>query len=161
MDANAIVKKLGLEKLPEEGGFYKEVYRSKEALPDGSGRVLATDIYYLITPEEFSGLHRVKSSIEIFNFYAGDAAEMIQLTAEGKLSRLTLGPDLDAGQLAKVIVPAGVWQGTRLVPGGKWALVGCTCIPGFEFADFEGGTFESLRERFPGHDADVRRFTHG
>lgn len=160
MQATDVIKKLGLEKLPEEGGFYREVYRSSHPLPDGSGRVLSTDIYYLITPEEFSGLHRVKSSTEIFNFYAGDPAEMIQITEEGNLTSLTLGTNLILGELPKVIVPPGLWQGTRLKPGGKWALLGCTCIPGFEFRDFEGGTFRSLSERFPQHESTVRRFTH-
>ena len=160
MDATEVIKKLGLEKLPEEGGFYKEVFRSPQALPDGSGRVLSTDIYYLITPEEFSGLHRVKSSTEIFNFYAGDAAEMIQITEEGKLTTITLGTNLADGETPKVIVAPGLWQGTRLKPGGKWALLGCTCIPGFEFRDFEGGTFQTLSERFPQLTTAIRRFTH-
>ncbi len=150
MNAAEIIEKLGLVKLPEEGGFYKEVYRSTRS----------TDIYYLITPEEFSGLHRVKSSVEIFNFYAGDPAEMMQITPDGKRTHLTMGSDLAKGHLPKVIVPEGIWQGTRLLPGGKWALVGCTCIPAFEFSDFEGGDYATFSKRFPAHAAEIKRFTH-
>jgi len=155
MTSQKMIAALDLAKLPEEGGFFKEVYRSKEMV---GKTALATDIYYLITPEEFSGLHRVRSSIEIFNFYAGDPAKMIQIDAEGTLTEHLLGPDIMAGQSPKVIVPAGVWQGTRLVEGGRWALLGCTCIPGFEFSDFEGGTQQSFLEKFPAHARQIKQF---
>lgn len=166
MDAAWIIKELGLQKLPEEGGFYSEVYRSKDVLPgfplpSGRDRVYGTDIYYLMTPEEFSGLHRVRSSIEIWNFYSGDPAEMVQIDPNGNVTRITIGPDLSKGQQPKVIVPAGHWQGARLAPGGKWALVGCTCVPGFEFEDFEGGSLSSLGKIFPQHIELIKKYTHG
>jgi predicted cupin superfamily sugar epimerase len=46
-----------------------------------------------------------------------------------------LGPDLAAGERPQVVVPAGCWQSAR--PLGRYALVGCTVSPGFEFAGFE------------------------
>jgi hypothetical protein len=73
MEADAIIEMLGLKPLPEEGGFYREMYRAKgvipgEALPMHAGeRTYSTLIFYLVTPEEFSGLHRVKSD-EVFHF---------------------------------------------------------------------------------------------
>jgi predicted cupin superfamily sugar epimerase len=165
MDAREIINKLGLIKLPEEGGFYREVYRSPEkvtnsTLQNGQARTCGTDIYYLITPEEFSGLHRVRHSIEIFSFYAGDPAELFQIDAHGSAQTFLLGNNLDQGQTPKHIVPANYWQGTRLIEGGKWALLGCTCIPGFEFEDFEGGTFETLAAKFPQHAEKIKRYTH-
>jgi len=41
-------------------------------------------------------------------------------------------------------VPAGVWQGCRLVDGGAVALLGCTVAPGFDFADYEHGQRTAL-----------------
>jgi len=41
-----------------------------------------------------------------------------------------------------------VWQGSRLVGGGDWALLGTTMAPGFSYEDYERGTDE-LVERFP------------
>ncbi len=61
----------------------------------------------------------------------------------------TLGQDLIAGMVPQVVVPAGVWQGARLVAGGKWALLGCTVAPGFEFANSEHGRRESLARAYP------------
>ena len=114
-----IRKMLGLEPLPNEGGFFVETYRATrripdEALPSHPGdRSLATAIYYLITPQSFSAIHRVRSD-EIFHFYMGDAVEMLQLAPDGSGRMVLLGTDLAAGERPQVVVPAGVWQGARL-----------------------------------------------
>ena len=85
MHANEVIELLNLKPLPEEGGFYAERYRDPgqipaSALPLHSGnRNYSTQIYYLVTPEEFSGLHAVKSA-EAFHFYLGDPVEIAGLT---------------------------------------------------------------------------------
>ena len=48
-----------------------------------------------------------------------------------------------AGQHVQLVVPAGVWQGTRLIGDGKVALLGCTVTPGFDFADYRNGAMPS------------------
>jgi len=35
------------------------------------------------------------------------------------------------------------------VEGGRWALLGCTVSPGFEFEDYEAGVREDLCEAWP------------
>ena len=78
-------------------------------------------------------------SDEIFHFYLGDPVEMLQLLPDGRGKTVTIGLDLRAGMMPQVVVPRGVWQGSRLVAGGKFALLGCTVAPGFDFADYEHG----------------------
>jgi hypothetical protein len=51
----------------------------------------------------------------------------------------------------QVVVRKGVWQGLRLRPGGRLALLGCTVAPGFEFADFELGDRAALLAAYPAH----------
>ena len=51
----------------------------------------------------------------------------------------------------QIVVPAGVWQGCRLVPGGQWALMGCTVAPGFDYADFELADGNVLCTQYPEH----------
>lgn len=154
MTAEDIVKLLGLEPLEPEGGWFAETYRAKSrvAAPsgadDGADRALATAIYYLITPETFSAMHRVRSD-EIFHFYLGDPVEQLHLLPDGTGRRVTLGSDLRAGQRPQVVVPAGVWQGARLASGGSWALLGTTVAPGFEYADYDHGERELLVARYP------------
>lgn len=151
----ALIRELGLRPLPEEGGLFAETYRSGGVIPAGAmtgrqagDRRLATAIYYLITPDRFSALHRVAST-EIFHFYMGDAVEMLQLLPEGSAQTLTLGTDILAGQRPQAVVRRGVWQGTRLAPGGRFALLGCTVSPGFEYADYEHGQRGQLQAAYP------------
>jgi len=48
-----------------------------------------------------------------------------------------------------VVVPRDVWQGARLVPGGRLALLGTTVAPGFDYADYETGERAALLARHP------------
>ncbi|MGD9403420.1 MAG: cupin domain-containing protein, partial [bacterium] len=85
LDAEKIISALGMKPLPGEGGYFVESYRSEDnlpegALPEGSGgpRSLATAIYYLLTPDTFSAMHRLRSD-ELYHFYLGDPVEMLNL----------------------------------------------------------------------------------
>jgi len=164
MDAREIIKLLDLQPHPE-GGFFRETYRSSEtirrgALPPryGSSRNLSTAIYYLLTPDSFSMLHRVKSD-ELFHFYLGDPVTMLQLHPGGRAETITLGQDVAAGRRLQVVVPAGVWQGSFLSDGGRFALMGCTVAPGFDFDDFELGERKELIAQYPDHAALIERLT--
>ena len=66
--AEQVIAALGLKPHPKEGGFFAETYRADEsilqsALPGRykSSRAFGTCIYYLLTPETFSPMHRLKS----------------------------------------------------------------------------------------------------
>src|ERR1700761_4421225 len=124
---------------PVEGGFFRRTYTSALTVETERGtRAAGTAIYYLLEPGTFSEMHRLASD-EIFHFYLGDPVEMLQLHPDGHSVLLILGPEIADGQCVQLTVPAGVWQGTRLLPGGKMALLGCTVTPGFEFADYVSG----------------------
>jgi predicted cupin superfamily sugar epimerase len=74
---------------------------------------------------------------------------MLQLWPDGRSEVLILGPDLAAGQHVQLLVPAGVWQGTRLIGDGQVALLGCSVVPGFDFADYTSGDFAELSAKWP------------
>jgi len=89
LTAEQVRKLLKLEPLPGEGGLFAEVYRSahrlpKEALPNcyAGERPLSTAIYYMLTPDTFSAMHRLKGD-EIYHFYLGDPVEMLMLKPDG------------------------------------------------------------------------------
>jgi predicted cupin superfamily sugar epimerase len=162
-----IIELLRLEPLAAEGGYYRETYRSEIVIPPGSlpgeyggGRNASTAIYYLLTPQDFSAMHRVRSD-EIFHFYAGDPVEMLLLYPGGNGRVVRVGSDLAAELTPQVIVPAGVWQGARLAPGGRWALLGTTVAPGFEFADYEHADRAQLLARYPEFDELISVLTRG
>jgi hypothetical protein len=98
-------------------------------------------------------------SDEIFHFYLGDPVEMLQLYPDGRSALFTLGQDLSAGQHVQLVVPAGVWQGTRLIGDGKVALLGCTVTPGFDYADYRSGSYEELAAKWPQEAERIRKLT--
>jgi predicted cupin superfamily sugar epimerase len=131
------------------------------AFSDGryeGARRTGTAIYYLLEPETFSEIHRLQSD-EVFHFYAGDAVEMLQLREGGRGTKVVIGIDLMAGHWPQVVVERGVWQGSRLVKGGRWALLGCTVSPGFEFEDYESGERAELCAGWPDFAEEIRALT--
>jgi predicted cupin superfamily sugar epimerase len=159
MTAEEIKQFLKLEPHPMEGGFYRRTFTSPHGvgMPRGD-RPMSTAIYYLLEPGTFSELHALASD-EMFHFYLGDPVEMLQLLPDGSSALLTLGQDLAAGQHVQVPVPAGVWQGSRLVGEGKVALLGCTVTPGFDFADYRSASYDELVSKWPGEAERIRALT--
>lgn len=163
MNCQDVIRLLDLKPLPEEGGYYRETYKAPQRFtPTGytSQRSFCTAIYYLLTPDQFSALHSVGSD-EIFHFYAGDPVEMLMLLPDGTSKITIIGNDLAAEQTPQVVVSAGIWQGTRLKQGGKWALMGTTVAPGFEFADFELGKKEWLTSQYPNQAELIEKLSRG
>jgi predicted cupin superfamily sugar epimerase len=163
--AEQLIAALQLQPLPLEGGYYRETYRSALQLPasclgspHADARSAATAIYYLLTPETCSALHRLPSD-EVFHFYLGDPVDMLQLEEDGTGRIITLGPDLLGGQLCQTVVAKGVWQGSLLRAGGDFALLGTTMAPGFDFADYEAGQRAQLLSRYPAFAEWIVRLT--
>lgn len=150
---------LKLEPHPKEGGFFAETYRSASDMATQNGpRSLHTAIYYLLTPDSFSEMH-VLPGDEMFHFYLGDAVETLQLYPDGSSDIITLGQDIAHGMKLQHVVRGGVWQGSRLKPGGKYALLGTTMSPGFAYEDYESGTASELITQWPDRSALIRELT--
>lgn len=152
-----LIARLGLTPHPREGGWFVETYRSGERIPGdalsgryGAERALGTAIYYLLTATTFSEMHRLASD-EIFHFYLGDPVEMLLLAPDGTGATVCLGIDLAAGMRPQLVVPRGVWQGARLREGGRFALLGTTVAPGFDYGDYESGARADLLAAYPAH----------
>jgi hypothetical protein len=159
MNAAQIKALLNLEPHPREGGFFRQTYICADSLPLPRGRRSSgTAIYYLLEAGSFSEMHQLASD-EVFHFYLGDPVEMLQLHSDGSSALFTLGQDLDAGQQVQLVVPAGVWQGTRLLGSGKLALLGCTVTPGFDYADYRSATYAELAAKWPLQAERIRKLT--
>lgn len=148
LTAQDVIRLLDLAPLPGEGGYFRETYRSPHS----------TAIYYLLTPDTFSALHRLKGD-EVFHFHLGDPAEMLQLRPDGTGVRVTIGTDIAGGMHPQVLVHGGTWQGSRLLPGGTFALMGTTMAPGFDPRDFELGDRAALLARYAEHADLIRALT--
>lgn len=155
MTAADVIRMLDLQPHPVEGGYFRETHRTSEGIPGsalprhGADRSAGTAIYFLLTGDTVSEMHKLPGD-EVFHFYLGDPVEMLQLHPDGSGRTLALGPDLLAGQVPQLVVPGGVWQGSRVVPGRfGFALLGATMAPGFDYADYETGKRAELTGRWP------------
>jgi len=158
------IEKLELLKHPE-GGYFKEVYRSDENIPDlalpdryQGERSFATSIYFLLEGDEFSSFHRIQSD-ETWHFYVGYALELYVLSEEAKLTRHSLGRNLEFGEHLQVTIPRNSWFGGRVADPKGFALLGCTVAPGFHFDDFELADRKILLKQFPEHQQLISELT--
>ncbi|MHC4622995.1 MAG: cupin domain-containing protein [Planctomycetota bacterium] len=165
MTAEQVIELLGMKPLPEEGGYYVETYRCKEKLTDpplpagrAGQRSLCTAILYLLTPDTFSALHRLKSD-EVFHFHLGNPVTMLQLHPNKSSEVITLGPDILNGQRVQVTVPGNSWQGCFLNESGEFALMGCTVSPGFALEDFELARLNDIVGQYPDQKDLIVRLT--
>jgi predicted cupin superfamily sugar epimerase len=168
LSAKKVKEILNLEPLQGEGGWFVQTYAATETIAAGQfgdnryngPRSTSTAIYYLLEPDTFSEMHCLTSD-EVFHHYLGGAVEMLQLHPDGRTETLLIGPDLEAGQRPQVLVPRGVWQGSRLLQAQGFALLGCTVSPGFEFADYQSAPREELIAKWPDVAELIAKLTRG
>lgn len=162
-----LIEIFNLEPLPVEGGLFFQTYLSSEtvahkALPAryAVDKPFATAIVYLLTdkPDSFSALHKLPTD-EIYHFYLGDPVELLQLHPDGRSERIILGQDLLGGQKVQHVVPHEVWQGSHLLPGGQFALLGTTMAPGYTEEDYTGGERQELIAAYPDQQALIEKLT--
>ncbi len=167
INVQELIEIFDLEPLEVEGGFFAQTYKSGERAPQAGlparyrgPHPMATAILYLYTaaPGGFSALHRLPTD-EIYHFYLGDPVEMLLLYPHGESQKVILGSDVLHGQRVQFVAPRGVWQGSHLLPGGKFALAGTTMAPGFENSDYEGGERDALIQQYPQEAGLIRELT--
>lgn len=164
-NASEVIRQLNLTAHPVEGGYFRETFRSSESISaeelprHGASRHAGTAIYFLLEGDGVSEMHKLPGD-EIFHYYTGDTLEMLQLKPNGDSEVIVIGPDVLHGQTPQVIIPGGVWQGTRLLPGPNgFALFGATMSPGFDYADYVTGFRDELIARWPDQAERIIRLT--
>ncbi len=158
--AAELIETLGLVPHPERGHFV-ETYRAPlviESPAHGGPRAASTAIYFLLTDEGPSYLHRLVSD-ELFHLYEGGPLDVLLLGPAETARVAQLGLDLAAGQRPQLVIPAGTWFGAELAQGARHCLWGCTVAPGFTFEDFSLAQGGELAARFPQHAARIARMT--
>lgn len=155
--ADEVVRLLQLVPLEQEGGYYRRTAESDVLWP-GTGRRAYSVIYMLITPTGFSALHRLGTD-EIWSFHAGDTLESLRLAPDGSGKWMRLGLSPAGGETPLDVIPANLWQGTRLCAGGRWGLVSCVVAPEFRWSDFQLGDRAALSAQYPAFSRDIGTLT--
>lgn len=150
------ISNLGLEPHPE-GGFFKGTFSSEERVSDEQlsvryegKRKLYTSIYFLLTSENISHFHRLKSD-ELWYFHAGSSLTVHVIHEDGSYEELKLGLNVEEGEVLQALVPKNSIFGSSVMEKDSFALVGCMVSPGFEFQDFEMFTQDDLLAKYPQH----------
>lgn len=150
---NSLVNDLKLLPHPE-GGFYREMYRSPTIVhADGLEQKSAyTSIYYLLSGDDFSSWHRIKSD-ETWYFHSGSDIAIYFFDENKALQTIQLG--IDSKRL-QATIPANTWFAAKPISQNSFCLVSCAVAPGFEFTDFEIGQRDSLLNEFGGSSEGIK-----
>ena len=158
------IRKLNLQKHPE-GGYYRETYRSAESITSDclpgryeGKRSFYTSIYFLLTGQDISAFHRIKSD-EIWHFYFGSSLTIYRIDPDGMLFKTKIGDDLENGELFQTYIKAGHWFAAKVNDPASFTLAGCTVAPGFDFKDFELAERDELIKSFPRHRQIIEELT--
>ncbi|HEY0256625.1 MAG TPA: cupin domain-containing protein [Candidatus Methylacidiphilales bacterium] len=155
-------QKFDFKPIAQEGGYFFSTYHSEIMVPGtspGAPSLLAgSAIYFLLTPGDFSALHRLKED-EIYHYYTGSPIELLQLFPDGTGSVTICGPEFWNGQQPQVVVKHGTWQGSHPIDPRNYSLLGTTMTPGFTPSDFELGKRDELAKSYPQFAAKIKALT--
>ncbi len=150
-----LIDSLNLKPHPE-GGYFAEVYRAPVLIHTENGtRNLATSIYFLLTSENISRFHRIKSDEHWF--YHEGSPLTVHVLSEIGYEKLWVGPAKEGGHRPQQRVPAGVIFGSIVDEPDSYSLVSCVVAPGFDFQDFYLFDEAELLELFPEEKAIIKR----
>lgn len=151
-----LVTKFNLQAHPE-GGFYSETYRSDQ-LTASQDRNLVTCIYFLLTSENVSNFHRIKSD-EMWFFHEGSSLTVHTLDPQNGHLQHAVGNEILKGQTPQLVVPKNTIFGSSVTDENSYSFVSCVVAPGFDFNDFELFTRDALLEEFPESESIIRQLT--
>ncbi|WP_419887878.1 cupin domain-containing protein [Neobacillus niacini] len=159
------VSKLGMTPHPE-GGYYKETFQSEEQISDKElsvnlegKRRLYTSIYFLLTSNDVSHFHRLKSD-ELWYYHGGSSLSIHVIDESGQYKEIKLGLNLGAGEVPQALVKKNSIFGSSVSEKDTCSLVGCMVSPGFEFQDFELFTQEELLKVYPQHKEIIMKLAY-
>lgn len=157
-DSRAIFRHFKFERLPVEGTFFKNTYRSNQRTSTGNPSGTAIIGMYCNQPLSISCFHCLTHD-EVWHVYGGDPFKLVLLHPDGSSEDVLMGSNALNGEKIQFVVPAHSWQAGYLLPGGRYALYGCTMAPGFIGADFEAATADELIALYPERADEILRLS--
>jgi len=166
--AEKLIEHYHMQLIPREGAWFSQTYASEDqidgaALPPRYAKhahPAGSAIVVVATPTDFSALHRLQTD-EVWHFYGGAPLDMLLLYPDGHGRKVTIGPDVFAGEFPQFTVPRGVWQGAapNAASAGTYSFAGTQLSPGFDYGDFEIGYRDELQRKFPQFSGDIEQLT--
>ena len=141
MTKEEVIRKLELVPLVKEGGDVKELFKGKKI----NGRPAYSSIYYLLTSDTVSRMHRLEDD-ELWFYHDGKTVELYLIYDNHDEIRY-LGRDLENNEEPQIKVPAGTYMGAHMKEKGEYSLVSTAMTPGYIDEEFVLGTYEELKDR--------------
>jgi len=139
-----LVARLGLEPIPEEGGWFRVTWRSA-----GAGCIVCV---FGDGDDGFSAVHRLTVG-ELWFAHAGAPFELLLLHPDGSSEVVVL----DGGVRPQAVVEPGTWMGGR--PLGPWSLLSTVTVPAFTDGAFTLGRRDELVAAYPDRVVEITRLT--
>jgi len=153
--AKAIAKKLGLQPIPIEGGYYAAAFRSPDTIEapkrlGGGARKVVSTIYFMLH-KDFNTMHRMRTN-EIWCYHGGATLTLYELKEDGTLITHKLGDVLEAEEnQPQVVIEAYSWMAAELPRADDYVLVTCCVAPGWEPTDYEFANRKDMCAKYPAH----------
>ncbi len=139
--ASEVVEYLGLERLPDNGGWFKLIHHDVTKQCSDCDRPCrhanSTTIFYLFEKDTDNRWYRINATM-IWNFLAGDPLAFSTYCDAEVIKNRVLGNDFTAGQRPLILTPPRDWRMLSCL--GQWSLASCICTPGFEIEQLEIAT---------------------
>lgn len=148
---NEIIKLLGLEEHPCEGGFFKRTYTAQESNKFAkweTERPISSAIFYLFGEDALSYPHSLQQD-EIWHFYSGDSIELLLIKQNEEPQLIIMGSDILQGEKPQVVITAGTIFCAKLKSGGDYGLIGATLAPAFAYTDYQAVECSALIIKYP------------
>ncbi len=138
-----------------EGGYFSEVYTAPFNQND---RATAGSIYFLLAGKDVSHFHKIDCD-EIWYFHEGCGLKIFVLK-NGKLEEFLLGKNIDEGQRAMVIIPAGAVFAAENLDADSYTFVSCMTTPKFTYEGFKLVTRQEFLNLYPQATEKILRLTY-
>ena len=155
--AKAIARKLKMEPIPTEGGYWAPVFRSPDEIESpkrygGGPRIVVSTIYFLLY-RDFNTMHRMRNN-EIWCYHGGATLTLHEIKQDGTLVTHKLGNVLDAKEnQSQVVIQAFSWMASELEHEDDYVFVTCCVAPGFDLSgvDYEFADRDEMCAKYPKH----------
>ncbi len=160
-DANYWIEKLGMIPHPE-GGYYYSSYTSEQSMfrhdiagVSSSERKLWSSIYLMLTEDDFTAFHRVRSE-EVWYYHYGSSVKIYMISPEGELTTAVLGLDIENGEKMQVRVPKSHIMAAERT-SEECSMIGIMVSPGFDFDDIKIYDCDELIQLYPAYEELINR----
>jgi uncharacterized protein len=130
--ARELIQKLKLDVLPKESGYLGIIGRSAQMITiDGRSLAVQSQNYYMLTRERPTNYLHWLAPDDTHILIEGGPVDYYIFHPDGRVEKMTLGMDLDAGERPVIAVPGNCWKALRLHEGVAYALMANTLSPEF------------------------------